>query len=540
MRRLGKWVYGNLPLFVVLWLLMAAPTCLMQSDHGTFHFAKAHLCFGLLGAFCMASVFTWLCGLNKWIRYWVVGSVGFLTVVDFYLFVEFKTRITMRVVSLIAQTDSTEATEFIEHYIFTPTTMYVVVAVAVASFTIYWSTNKLRGRLYERVKEKVAGILFVCCNVLSVVLVIIGLTTSLLFHQIGFPTVEQLAYSLGQYLSISHDIEQLEQITANADGDIGEGQNVPDKIVWVIGESFNKHHSPLYGYPLPTTPNLSRAYDDGNLIVFSNTTTLSALTTIVMEQIFSTSEYADSVRWENHPLVITLLHNAGYKVRLHDNQIAAVRGDDKWDSENMWFLNSRLIESKSLDYWNDDVLAYDGEFVDRELKKSHDDYPMLSIFHLKGQHIPASMKYPAEFKRFDVEDYSWRTDLTDKEKAIVAAYDNATAYNDSVLSAIIRSLQGKDAILIYHSDHGEEVYDYRKHYGRTLEPVTPEIYRNIYEVPFMVYTTPEYRRKHPETYRRIEAARNREVSISDMSHTLLDIAGVRSRYYDPSRSIIKK
>lgn len=541
MKRLGKWITCNLPLFVVLWLLLAAPTCLMQTPHSGFHFAKAHFCYGLLGAFCMASLLTWLCRVNRVLRWVIVGVTGFLAIAEFYVFIEFKTRISMRVISLIAQTDTAEASEFFRHYICSPVTLGVVAAVVGGSCAVYYLTRYIVRKCQKEWAYKVGGIVFTVCNFLSVALVIIGLTTSLLYWSIGYPTIEQCAYSLCQYLNQSHDLRLLEETTVNGDGRLADDENVPDKIVWVIGESFTKHHSPLYGYRLNTTPGLLREAEAGNLIAFTSATTPSAMTAEVLDRIFSTSDDAGGVRRENSPLVITLMHNAGYRVELHDNQVAALRGDDIRDSENMWFLNSRLIERLSLDYWNEDVLLYDGEFVDRELRRTHDDeIPLLSVFHLKGQHIPASMKYPADFKRFDVADYRWRTDLTDKEKAVVADYDNATAYNDSVLSAIIRSLEGQDAILIYHSDHGEEVYDYRKHYGRTLEPVTPEIRRYIYEVPLVVYTTPEYRRRHPETYRRILGARDRAADISDMSHTLLDIAGVRSRYYNPSRSIIKQ
>ena len=30
------------------------------------------------------------------------------------------------------------------------------------------------------------------------------------------------------------------------------------EIVLILGESYNKHHAALYGYPLPTTPRLSQ------------------------------------------------------------------------------------------------------------------------------------------------------------------------------------------------------------------------------------------------------------------------------------------
>lgn len=126
--------------------------------------------------------------------------------------------------------------------------------------------------------------------------------------------------------------------------------------------------------------------------------------------------------------------------------------------------------------------------------------------------------------------------FTEAQKQDLADYDNATLYNDAVLDEIIRHIEKEDAILVYHSDHGEEVHDFRNRYGRSLEPVTPQIHRCVYEVPLFVYTTPEYRRRHPAMYARIKEAAGRKVNLADMSMLLLDLAGVESVNFNPARS----
>ena len=45
-------------------------------------------------------------------------------------------------------------------------------------------------------------------------------------------------------------------------------------------------------------------------------------------------------------------------------------------------------------------------------------------------------------------------------------YDNATYYNDAVIHMIMQIFREKQTVLIYLSDHGEEVYDYRPRSGR--------------------------------------------------------------------------
>ena len=58
---------------------------------------------------------------------------------------------------------------------------------------------------------------------------------------------------------------------------------------------------------------------------------------------------------------------------------------------------------------------------------------------------------------------SW---LTEEMRDDIAHYDNATRYNDHVLEQIIRLYEGQRTVVVYLSDHGEEVYDYRASSGR--------------------------------------------------------------------------
>ncbi|MCM1074048.1 MAG: phosphoethanolamine transferase [Ruminococcus sp.] len=362
--------------------------------------------------------------------------------------------------------------------------------------------------------------------------------TSVWYEQLAYPSIMQFGYAFGHFFSQSHKLQDLEAVTARADGYLATGADIPEVIVWVIGESFNKYHSPLYGYALDTQPRLLNEFNAGNVLVFSNVVTPSNSTQEVMEYIYSTrdTKSAQSSRYEDYPLVPTLLKNAGYRVYLHDNQTTLAFGDLKWDKENMWFLNSEKVSRASLDYRNSELLPYDFDFVESELRHVAGQKPMFSIFHLMGQHLPAQKRYPAKCGYFTADNYNSRKSLTDVQIQDLIHYDNATRYNDSVISLIIDSLRGKDAILIYHSDHGEEVHDFRNQYGRTLEAVNPMIHKYIYEVPFFVYTTPEYRKRHAETYSRLKETVGNEFSLADMSQFILDIAGVKSRWYTPERS----
>ena len=85
---------------------------------------------------------------------------------------------------------------------------------------------------------------------------------------------------------------------------------------------------------------------------------------------------------------------------------------------------------------------------------------LVVVLHLLGNHGPAySRRYPPEFRKFVPTCES--LELSDCSQAeIVNAYDNAILYTDHVLAGIIRYLEaqtGRDAGLIYVSDHGESL-----------------------------------------------------------------------------------
>lgn len=538
-RRTGVWVSAYLPLLLVILVLLAAPTCLKTGDDGTFHFAKVRALTGFAGSLWLAELFTWICARNRRsVKIAVVLLLALLTFVEFYLFAQFRTRMSDRIVMLVLQTNCKETQEFFMQFVFRYNTLGVAALVVIMTAASYGVGLLLQRKVLPRVGNVVTGVFAWIAGALSTALGIVMLFTSVWYEQIAYPTVLQAGYSIGTYIRQSHNIKSLEAATMRADGKMAPGAEPPTRIVWVIGESFNKHHSPLYGYRLNTQPVLMREYEAGNLVVFADVETMSASTTEVMEQIFSTYDphVANAADCDDYPLMPTLLRNAGYTVSLHDNQTSRLKGDLKWDSQNMWFLNSAKVECASLCYRNKELKAYDLDFVRSEIKHIPEDLPAMNIFHLLGQHMPAQKRFPPDFEYFSPDVYNCMSGFTEAQKRDLANYDNATLYNDAVLAELIQRIASEDAILVYHSDHGEEVHDFRNRYGRTLEPVTPQIRQCVYEVPLFVYTTPEYRRRHPAMYRRITEAAGRKMNLADMSRLLLDLAEVESAYFNPERS----
>ena len=125
------------------------------------------------------------------------------------------------------------------------------------------------------------------------------------------------------------------------------------------------------------------------------------------------------------------------------------------------------------------------------------------------------------------------------ERRIVADYDNAVRYNDRVVGEILDRCRTRDAVVVYLSDHGEEVFDYAHRNGRIHDAtLSPDCCRHQYEIPFMIWMSDRYRAARPELAAAIARAVDRPYMTDDLPHLLLDLAGLSCHWFDPTRSVV--
>lgn len=91
--------------------------------------------------------------------------------------------------------------------------------------------------------------------------------------------------------------------------------------------------------------------------------------------------------------------------------------------------------------------------------------------------------------------------------------------------------------MIYFPDHGEEIYDCRDYFGHGNAVTASDVGYQI-QIPMFVYFSDTFRSEHPDIVGRFRAAKDIPVTTDDFSHLMLDLAGVKSPYFDPTRSFI--
>ena len=411
---------------------------------------------------------------------------------------------------------------------FTPNFFPIIFAVAAAAVAVAaaWALSR---RLAPRWLQWTAGMALVACTIAPYYL---PFSSANSLRDKLMCTPQSLALAITDICENDIDINRL--TATNTVATASTDARADYKLVVIIGESFNRLHSSLYGYCHDTNPRLCQELDSGNLIVFTDAHTHTQGTALAMRGIFSTHLCdVDTTKWEDSPLFPVLLRKAGYTVALVDNH-GTQRQSDAWQFHSSAFFSTPAMSDLCFDMRNDSIADYDMETVDRYIDRAaqHD----VAIFHLMGQHSSADSRYPADFARFTPDDYADRADLDKIARLNIAAYDNATLYNDAVVAAIIDCYRDDNAIILYFSDHGEAVYDDLDFYGRILDPETPAYDNSVFRVPFVVWMSDRALAAHPDIADAIRRHSTERLDTYNVSHIVLDLLNVNTPALVPSRS----
>ncbi len=313
-------------------------------------------------------------------------------------------------------------------------------------------------------------------------------------------------------------------------------------VVYVIGESYIKRRSALYGYSLPTTPCLDEERRKGNLFVFDDVITFSNQTSVVMKNTLCCNSLRYDEKWSDTPYFPALFKKSGYDVFLWDNQ--KEDGQHFYAFSLMSFMYNEELIRVSYSQMNGHNFEFDGKLVDDFARNSkQENTHQLVMFHLNGQHVGYEDRYPHEapFNRFSAKDIK-RDDpwLDDTKRQLMAHYDNATLYNDHVLGKIIDLYRDKNTVLVYFSDHGEECYDYRDSFGRgQFDPETqPEGLHCQFDVPFMIWCSDKYMERHPDVVDDIRQSVHKPFRTDEICHVLFHLSGLKTGYYRPECDLL--
>ena len=529
--------------------------------------------------------------IRRWIRATMYAILYPVSIIDMYCFVRFGSTLTPTMLLLVGETNSSEASEFFSTYLdwsllLTPIGLILLLMLAHIVCNIIAARHKTHpavrhkltgrlGRIYKKLspsdKAKVSigaaagGIL----GVLSLILLYNGYTETInnkiatvrlmSYKNIGdveheltkkdranlYLPIYRLAFSVYANKLTAKQVDKL--IAGIKDVTVDTCTFRSQHIVFVIGESYNKHHSQLYGYNHETTPRQVALHKKGNLIPFTDVIAPFNLTSFVFKNIFSVHAVGDKGDWCDDPLFPELFRRAGFRVAFITNQFLPQAKEAVYDFSGGFFLNNPILSKAQFDVRNTKLYKFDAGVIrdyDQIVKKDieqNPDVPRLTILHLKGQHTNYHDRFPKDRKHFNEKDYKkdW-PEMSKRCRMLLADYDNATLYNDSIMSEVIKRFEDEDAIVIYMSDHGEEAFgDGMEIFGRNHSATIDfRLAHEEYEIPMWIWYSNEYAKKHPDIVKQVKEACHRPFMTDNISQVLLYLAGIKSTHYRDDYNVL--
>ena len=472
------------------------------------------------------------CGNINWIKQSLVWCITFLGVILFIVnlqcLLQYKITLCPNLISAVKATNLSEVQEYFHTYV-----SFETILLCLLVLTLWITYGKClfhkRLQLFRGCKERFLVLAFILLGVGGMVVrknVLINLSS----------------YTVLVESVLMDEIPDLREYRQTPTLEITDFQ--PQNVVLIIGESFAKEHSSLYGYSRCTNPCLEALRNKGELLVYDNVKAPSVYTTDAFRHFMSTYSSSNSEnKWYECLNIIDLMKTAGYTTYWFSNQSKT----GVHDSEVTRY--SQLCDS--VYFTNDKELGVRRTTLDEELLPplnalSHnadttDTQKNFIIIHLMGSHSAFNMRYPVSYNQFSGEEYSSDyPNLSVKNRQLLAEYDNSIFYNDKVVNELFNIFQNKEAIVFYFSDHGIDAFyssdDYIGHATQNNESSV----RYAKEIPFVIYTTPLYKEKFVDEYQRMSQSLSKNYSTDSLIYTLMDVAGVEKvdGTLDSSRSLL--
>lgn len=548
------------PLFFITWFLAAfEPLRLLHGcivggyKQRLWLFACVYIGIASLFAHIFASIaHIWR---RTWVKVLLYAIIIALFIINIFLQLNFGNGLTPQYVIIIGETNPEESSEFLRTFLVSKKGALVGLVFIIINVVIIL-LEKYRCRIVSFIDSSHIKTVIRCISLPFILLGICGCTIFIsLFKTQSSKEIDQwgskysaicqdafsrVAYSGWAPVAVKKEIRNAVKNSINASKEKLSTEDDSLNVVLIIGESYIKSHASLYGYYLNTTPLLCKESNSKNLFAFNDVISLYNSTSPTIKNLLACNSLGLNEQWMNNPYIPIIFKASGFKVYFWDNQKNV--GDNTWDFTLNFYLHHPEIEAISYTSFNEQVFENDYglvvNFIQQRFPTDADNFCMI---HLWGQHVDPQSRYPQtkQWMHFTKDSitvkHHW---LTSEMRQDIAEYDNATRYNDWVVSRIIEHYRNTNAVMVYLSDHGEEVYDWRPSKGRNANPMNKEVMKYQYQIPFMIWCSDKYKQRHPEIIQAIEASVNKPMSSDIVCNMLFHLAGIRTRYYRPQLDIL--
>ncbi len=300
------------------------------------------------------------------------------------------------------------------------------------------------------------------------------------------------------------------------------GNQLPQTIIVVIGESSRFDRWSLNGYARQTNPLLGK---ESNLVSFSDVVTAVSATRLSVPIIVSRKPATQSLKAGfSEKSFISAFKEAGFKTYWLSNQMSF----GEFDTPISVFAK----EADVTEFLNLGGFTNTSNYDQILLKPMHnamlDPAPKkLIVLHTLGNHWNYSHRYPQAYDKwqpslFGITNPAY-TDLKNKQ-ALNNSYDNSILYIDWMLEQVIAGLKEDHAMtsLLYVSDHGQTLYD-----GTCSLAFHGHNTQYEFHIPMLMWFSDRYKARNADKVAQLYLHKNFRLSTENIFHSLLDMADIR-------------
>lgn len=445
----------------------------------------------------------------------LLSSLSFVKLSFFQLY---GVKLSASALFVIFETNASETSEFLENYLNAPIIILFLLLFMPLIGSLIFKRKKIKKFISEHREKKPP---------IKIVLLLALIFGSGFIIQWKFKNENILLHSYSSYQEYLKTKEILaSQLAKNENNLVAGASSLDEEAVYVvvIGESTSSWHMQLYGYGRETNPKLLEIKDE--LLLFNNVITPNVHTILALEKILTFTNF-DHPSPEKNASVVQLANEAEFETYWISNQqpvgihesISTIIGNA---AKNKYFI---ATEGYKYTIHDEALLPIFDQVLQEKKKKK------LIFLHLIGTHVAYYKRYPSEFDIFNTIS---RPDLDKEANEFINTYDNATRYNDAIISAVIEKVKllNTNSYVAYFSDHGDDVFDVAKMAGHNEYLGT----KPMYEVPFLVWFSKKYNERS-KLFSKKDVFKQRAYNLEDFLYSFAEISRIKFAQMDSTRSV---
>lgn len=309
--------------------------------------------------------------------------------------------------------------------------------------------------------------------------------------------------------------DQVEQFSFDAKSK--NAKNQEETYVLVIGETARYSNFHINNYHRKTTPNLDTI---SNLLSYSNVYSNANITSFSIPMIITRAKPENRLLQNKEKSILDVFKEAGFYTAWLSNQSTEYPTISRLRNSADLFI-SRQFNVNIRGFYDEEILPDFENALDVNNNKK------FIVIHSLGSHFRYTNRYPEEFEKFKpvMKGFGYNDFDYQHKEEIINSYDNSILYTDFFLSQIINKLNksNKNAILLYLSDHGENLFDDE---NKFIGHGSTNPSKHEYHTPYFIWYSDSYKQNNPKKIAQLKKNLHVAASSTSTFYTLLDLANI--------------